>query len=366
MSKLLSRYPWVSAPFIVGAPMRVFSGPALAVSISRAGGLGFIGPAAKTEDTITDLEQASSLIRDIRSSSSLDAFSRIHESSSATSTSVLPIGVGFQLWKDDLDVVVTAIEKSRPCAAWLFAPRQVKEFDDWSCRIRNASPQTQIWIQIGSVGEARSLLSNSEKPDVLVIQGSEAGGHGREKDGIGLITLFPEVADILARDNLKIPLVAAGGIVDGRGVTAALSLGASGAAMGTRFLASTEARIKKGYQDEIVRASDGAVSTVRTLLYNHLRGIYGWPEGYSPRTIVNQSYTEYLAGRPFEELKRLHDEENARSGDGSGWGPEGRLGTYAGASVGLIREVKPAVDIVHEVRVDVLRRIHALQSLTSE
>ncbi|ODM14653.1 hypothetical protein SI65_09842 [Aspergillus cristatus] len=336
--KLSSLYPWATNPMIIGAPMRVMSGPALAVAVSRAGGLGFIGPGAKTQDMLADLEEASSLIEKEKT---LRA--------ATTSSPALPVGVGFQLWSDDIDTAVSAIQKFKPCAAWLYAPRKGQtDLDQWSRRIRNVSPRTQIWVQIGTIAEAQGLIGSSEHPDVIVVQGAEAGGHGRSKDGLGLISLLPEVSDALAKKGSQIPLVAAGGIADGRGATAAMCLGASGIAMGTRFLAATEARISRGYQQEVVRASDGAVSTTRTLLYNHLRGTYGWPEEYSPRTIINQSFVEHQAGKAFEELKGLHDQA-LKMGD-SGWGPEGRLATYAGASIGLIHDVLDAGTIVTDIR----------------
>lgn len=349
-AKLLSRYPWASSPLIVSAPMRVFSSPALAMAVSRAGGLGFIGPRVKTEETNEDLEEASKLVQNERTSSS--AFKAL-----SSTDSLLPVGIGFQLWGDNLSVAVAAIEKFKPCAAWLYAPREgQRDFDDWSRSIRQVSPQTQIWIQIGTLAEAKQLLQGSEKPDVVVVQGMESGGHGRSQDGMGIISLLPEVADAMAQS--QIPLLAAGGIVDGRGTAAALCLGASGIVMGTRFLAANETRISRGYQNEVVRASDGAANTTRTLLYNHLRGTYGWPPEYSPRTIINKSFVEHQAGAAFEDLKKLHDEA-AKEGD-SGWGPEGRLATYAGASVGLVHEVKGAEEIVREVRENALNRIKSL------
>jgi nitronate monooxygenase len=323
--------------------MRIMSGPALATAVSRAGGLGFVGPGAKTQDTAADLAEASALIQKDPVSSTL------------SSAHPLPVGVGFQLWSDDLHIAATAIKQFKPCAAWLYAPRQNDEYDVWSRRIRDASPETQIWIQIGTVKEAESLLKAAERPDVVVVQGAESGGHGRAKDGLGLMVLLPEIADALSSSS--IPLIAAGGITDGRGVAAALCLGASGVAMGTRFLAAYEARISRGYQDEVVRASDGAVSTTRTLLYNHLRGTKGWPEAYSPRTIINKSFVEQQEGKSFEELKKLHDEA-LKTGD-LGWGPQGRLATYAGAGVGLIHEVKKAGDIVRDVQQEAGRRVES-------
>ncbi|GLB10808.1 hypothetical protein AtubIFM57258_007220 [Aspergillus tubingensis] len=334
----LSRlYPWTTSPLIVSAPMRVMSGPALAVAVSRAGGLGFVNNAI--QNIAADLEQASSLI----SSSALKITPSPH----------LPIGVGFLLWADDLDTAVETIQKYKPCAVWLYAPPNGQaDLDTWSRAIRAASPGTQIWIQIGTLSEARSILKSAEKPDVVVVQGAEAGGHGRAKDAMGLISLLPEVADEMA--GSQIPLFAAGGIADGRGAAAALCLGASGVVMGTRFLAVSETRIARGYQQEVVRAEDGAVGTTKTLLYNHLRGTFGWPEEYMPRTIINRSWVEHLAGKGFEELKVLHDEA-AKEGD-QAWGPEGRLATYAGASIGLVHEVKDAESIVREVREQVLER----------
>ncbi|KAL3449160.1 hypothetical protein BJX65DRAFT_45153 [Aspergillus insuetus] len=338
--KLSSNYPWTSKPLIISAPMRVMSGPALAVAVSRAGGLGFIGPGLKTQNVIKDLEEVSNLIQN----SPIIGATRL-----SSSSQTLPVGIGFQLWADDIDTASSAMKRFKPCAAWLFAPRNGQtDIDTWSRRFREASPETSIWVQIGTVAEARSIVESSEKPDVIVVQGAEAGGHGRANDGMGLISLLPEIADLLAAGGVDIPLVAAGGIADGRGAAAAFALGASGVAMGTRFLATHEARIAHGYQAEILRASEGGASTTRTQLYNHLRGTFGWPEQYSPRTIINRSFVEFSAGRSFEELKVAHDEA-VKKGD-EAWGPEGRTATYAGAAIGLVKEVKAAEEVVKDVR----------------
>lgn len=343
---LSGTFPWVTKPIIVSAPMRVFSGPKLAVSVTKAGGLGFIGPNPKSKAIVSDLAEARSLLQG--ESGSLGSF---------VAASKLPVGVGFQCWDGDLSFAVKAVAEHRPCAVWLFAPRNGQpELDEWTAAIRDAHPEVSIWTQVGTLRESVEAARSQTPPDVLVIQGAEAGGHGRAHDGMGLMTLLPEVADSL-RDS-GIPLFAAGGIADGRGVAAALALGASGAVMGTRFLASTEARISKGYQDEVVRATDGAASTTRTMLYNHLRGTVGWPEAFSPRGIVNKSWHEYQAGVPFEELRKRYKEAEA-AGD-AGWGPEGRLATYAGAGVGLVKGVENAGTIVREAQDEareVLRRV---------
>ncbi|RGP79224.1 hypothetical protein FLONG3_2660 [Fusarium longipes] len=336
-TRFANQFPWTTSPAIIGAPMRVMSGPHLALEISKSGGLGFIGPGVKPEDTSKDL----GTVRELLCNSSPKILP------SAFPSDALPVGVGFQLWNGDLNSAVEAVRENKPCAAWLFAPRRgQQELDKWTLEIRKAYPGIQVWIQIGTVKESIEATMSGHHPDALVIQGAEAGGHGRATDGLGLMALFPEIADQV--QDYDISLFAAGGIADGRGVAAALSLGATGAVMGTRFLAATEARISKGYQQEVVRATDGAQCTTRTMLYNHLRGTMGWPEQYSPRGIVNQSFHDHQAGVEFEELKKRHDEA-LQAGD-KGWGPEGRLATYAGAAVGLVHDVQDAGVIVERVQ----------------
>ncbi|KAL2262058.1 hypothetical protein VTK26DRAFT_2585 [Humicola hyalothermophila] len=347
--QLSAAYPWTTAPLIVSAPMRVMSGPDLAVAVSRAGGLGFIGPGENPEQTAIDLEAAKALL----------AASGIHgaRQPEAGAGTVLPVGVGFLIWNGDLDVSASTVSQYRPAAVWLYAPRNGQsDVDSWTKRLRGASPESMIWLQIGTLKEALEAVRSASPPDVIVVQGAEAGGHGRTADAIGFITLIPEISDAIRGSG--IPLIAAGGISDGRGVAAALGVGAAGAVMGTRFLASQEARIKKAYQAEVVRASDGGVNTVRTHLYNHLRGTFGWPQQFTPRTIVNRSWVEHQAGTAFEEIKKHHDEA-VRKGDAA-WGPEGWTATYAGASVGLVRSVEGAGAIVEGARSEAVEIIRGL------
>lgn len=349
-SRFTEVFPWIIAPFIVAAPMRVMSGPHMAFAVSENGGLGFIGPGVKPEDTATDL----ATVRELLSNTSATTFPTTFQTGER-----LPVGVGFQLWNGDLNAAVKAVKQYNPCAAWLFAPRNGQiEIDEWTTRLREASPGIHIWLQIGTIQESKDAANSSQKPDALVIQGAEAGGHGRATDGMGIMALFPEIADQVREANM--PLIAAGGIADGRGIAAALALGANGVAMGTRFLASTEARISKGYQREVIRAQDGAHSTTRTQLYNHLRGTMGWPEQFSPRGITNKSWQDQQAGMSFEELKKLHDEA-AKTGD-EGWGPDGRLATYASAAVGLVHSVEDAglltVRLRDEAR-DIIKGLHS-------
>lgn len=129
--------------------------------------------------------------------------------------------------------------------------------------------------QIQTVGEA--IRAAESGADVIVAQGQDSGGHGRP--GRGTFGLVPAVVDAVA-----VPVVAAGGIADGRGLVAALALGASGIALGTRFYAATEA-ISDGAARRLLESA-GADDTVRTSAFDVLRGP-AWPEGYDGRALRN-------------------------------------------------------------------------------
>ncbi|KAL8928263.1 MAG: hypothetical protein Q9208_001973 [Pyrenodesmia sp. 3 TL-2023] len=314
--------------------MRLISLAPLAVAVSKAGGIGFIGAGTDVHDLETHLREAEKLTTQAPIGGNLP--------------STLPIGVGFINWGANLDEASRAIRKFKPAAVWLFAPHKNQDLVQWTEAMRKATEGlTKIWIQIGSVRDALEVATLC-RPDIIVVQGSDAGGHGLER-GAGIISLLPETADALHEAGFgRIPLVAAGGVVDGRGVAACLALGAEGVAMGTRFLASDEASVAKGYQDAVLRARDGGVSTVRTKVYDALRGITGWPERIGGRGIINQSFLDAKDGQVTDENKIAYAEA-LEQGD-LGWAENGRLTAYAGTAVGLINRVRPAADIVDEVR----------------
>lgn len=314
--------------------------PTLAVAVSKAQGLGFIAAGYTSEHLEELLQEATEMLSDSKTTSQHDP-------------TVLPVGFGFITWSASLQTAIPAIKKYRPCAVWLFAPPTgYQDLVPWVTEIRGVTSQkTKIWVQIGSVADA-ILVARIVAPDVLVLQGSDAGGHSQAQ-GASVVTLVPEVADKLGTevqrpDGKSMQLIAAGGICDGRGVAAAVNLGAQGCVLGTRFLASPEALIAQGYQDEILRASDGGVTTVRTTIYDSVRDIHGWPENYNGRGLINQTYMDYTRGMPEEENRELYLQ--AMEEDGQGYGPKGRLTTYAGTGVGLVNHVMPASDIVISVR----------------
>ena len=313
--------------------MRLIALAPLAAAVSRAGGVGFLAAGNDLKDLDTNMKHAANLLDQ----------SPIPGADGQT----LPIGIGFINWGADIELALKAIEKYIPAAVWFFAPKNNADLEEWARRTREVSKgKTRIWIQIGTVSDALEL-GRSCKPDVLVVQGFDAGGHGLER-GAGIISLLPEVADAMRSAGLEsIQLIAAGGIMDGRGVSACLALGADGVSLGTRFLACDEAHIAKGYQDEVIRASDGGVTTVRSKVYDTLRDTTGWPKHIGGRGIINQSFHDAQDGYVTDENKKLHAEALKR-GD-AGWGLDGRLTTYAGTGIGLVTKVMPARAILEEI-----------------
>jgi nitronate monooxygenase len=309
----------------------------LAVAVSKAGGLGFVAGGFDLSGLGKDMDEAAELLK---------------LSSIQSRSGVLPVGIGFQNWGSDINLAMPVIKKHQPAAVWFFAPHQPSDLLPWAKEARAATDgKTKIWVQVGTVAEAIEVAKTT-KPDVIVLQGSDAGGHGLQQRA-SIISLLPEVSDAFAKAGIEIPLIAAGGISDGRGAAAALALGASGVALGTRFLAAEEATIAKGYQNEVLRVSDGGVSTVKTKLYDIVRGTIDWPPAYDGRGVANRSYLDDLHGMSVKENQELY-KEAIKLGD-DGWGPEGRMTTYAGTSVGLIDKVLSAEEIVKDVQKEALK-----------
>ncbi len=210
-------------------------------------------------------------------------------------------------------------------------------------------------VVLSSVGTAQEAKTAAEAgADVIVAQGIEAGGHVWGK--VTTMALVPEVVDAV-----DIPVVAAGGIADGRGCAAALMLGASGVWIGTRFLASSEATIHSIYRDRILDASG-----VEAEWYADLYDVT-WPDA-PHRALVNSTSRAWqdhgeppMGQRPNQADpigRRPTGEEIARYQSYTPLpgtlGDVGAMSLWAGQGVGLVREVKPAAAIVEEIYSDAL------------
>ncbi|KAE8380094.1 hypothetical protein BDV26DRAFT_303193 [Aspergillus bertholletiae] len=355
LSSPANDYPWVARPLIASAPMLNIATAKLAVAVSSARGIGFIAGGYDLSGLEAQLIEAKHLTNGAN-------FQDSHLRQGPRETPVLPVGVGFLNWGASLEIALPLIQKYRPCAIWLFAPKTgVSDLLPWVQAVRSELPYgIKIWVQVCCLQDAVESTERLQ-PDVLVVQGCDAGGHGFARSA-SIVTLLPEVLDQLKSRESSLPqdirkpfVVAAGGISDGRGLAAAMILGADGCAMGTRFLASPEAQIARGYQNEILRASDGGVSTVRSTVYDKVRGIYDWPAKYDGRGLINRSYEDIVNHEVTEaQNRRLYEAEKLK-GD-NGWGPNGRMTTYAGTGVGLIRAVMPAAQIVTAIRQEAMER----------
>jgi len=190
-------------------------------------------------------------------------------------------------------------------------------------------------VVVNMCGKVRHAVAAVEAGcDIVVAQGTEAGGHTGK---VATFALVPQVVDAV---GARVPVVAAGGIVDGRGLAAALALGADGAWIGTRFIATPEARSVVGYKDALLRAHED--DTVVSRAYT----------GKTCRVLANDYTAAYESGReaqpfPAQYLTSVQDGVNHLGGDETTDGVDpGREFFPAGQGVGAIDELVPAAEIV--------------------
>ncbi|KAI0437491.1 2-nitropropane dioxygenase [Xylaria telfairii] len=338
-SKLRADYPWTTGPVVINAPMAGFAGSPLATAVTGAGGIGMIGTVNDMEALEGHLSEASKIF------SSSSPFTRASTFYQETHHRLLPLGVGLLLFAlKTPDAVLPTLRRHPPALLWLFAAPAAADYAVWAAALRAALPETRIWIQAGTASAAVEI-ARSAAPDVVVLQGSDAGGHGFKR-GASIVSLLPETATLFASAGLSTPLVAAGGIVDGRGAAAALALGAAGVVMGTAFLAAQETALHPAYRVAVLAARDGAAATVRATVFDELRGPNVWPDPYDGRALATESYREWVAGADIEVLRK----RVAEAAGGEDRGFAGRAPVWAGAGVGLVNEVRPAADIMSDVR----------------
>lgn len=292
---------------ILSAPMAFAAGGALAAAVSHAGGLGLIGGGYGDAGWLEEQFRAAGNAR---------------------------VGCGFITWSlARSPSLLTNVLKHRPAAVML-------SFGDprpFVAEIRAAGALAICQCQnMAHVADALDAGA-----DVVVAQGTEAGGHGAAR---ALSTLLPEAADLLARRAPDTLLLGAGGIADGRGLAAALALGADGALIGTRFWAASEALVAPGHHAKML-ASDGD-GTLRTSLPDIARQL-SWPKGFTAR-IARNAFTERWHGRE-EELAAAIETEAPRYRQAFMAGDPDNTGVWFGEAAGLIDAVAPAGEIVERI-----------------
>jgi nitronate monooxygenase len=276
------------------------AGGALTAAVSNGGGLGLIGGGREGTDWLE------------------------RELTIATETTTKPWGIGFLSWGAQLRAVEQALEYG-PAAVMVsfgdpgpFAPAV------------HASPAHLI-VQVTNLEEARRAVEVGA--DVIVAQGTEAGGHGGTR---ATFPFVPAVVDLVT----PTPVLAAGGVADGRGLAAALALGASGALVGTRFQASPEALVDA----EIVKAilNGHGEDTERSRVLDIARES-PWPARYTARTLRN-AFLEQWRDRP-EDLANDTSARDAYS-RAAEQGDMDAVAVWAGEAIDLITEAESASDMV--------------------
>lgn len=292
---------------VLSAPMAFAGGGALASAVSRAGGLGLIGGGYGDP---TWLEEQFATAAGAR------------------------VGVGFITWSlRKSPSLLTDVLRHRPAAVML-SFGDPRPFVD---EIRAAGARVICQCQdMGHVMDAVEV-----KADMVVAQGAEAGGHGALR---GTLSFVPEAADYLAEHAPDALLLAAGGIGDGRGLAAALVLGADGVLIGTRLWASKEALVREGHHRAILE-TDGD-GTLRTTVADIARQI-PWPRGFTAR-IRRNAFTDRWHGRE-DELERNIAVEGPRYRQAFAAGDPEHAGVWFGEAAGLIDSVDCAAEIIERM-----------------
>jgi len=243
------------------------------------------------------------------------------------------VGCGFITWKlAENPAVLDRVLARDPAALCL-------SFGDpapFAPRIHEAG--VPLICQVQTLRDAQRATACGAR--VIVAQGSEAGGHGERR---GTITLVPEVADWLAGHSPDTLLVAAGGIADGRGLAAALMLGADGVLIGSRLWASREAAVSEAMTDAAIEATgDG---TIRSTVMDAARGLR-WPARYTARVLRNP-----VTERWHDNPDGLRADPQAQADWAAGWeaGDPGRANTFVGEAAGLIHDRPPVADIIARI-----------------
>ena len=285
------RYP------IIQAGMVWTAGSKLAVAVSEAGALGMIGSGSMKPDLLRE---------------------HIRKAREGTRE---PFAVNIPLMRPDAEDLIRVVLEERVRIVFTSAGHPVT----FTPRLKTEGV-TVVHV-IAAVKHARKALEAG--CDAVVAEGFEAGGHNGI-DEVTTLTLVPQVVDAL-----PIPVIAAGGIADGRGMAAALALGAEGVQVGTRFAATEESSAHENYKKAVVAADDaGTVLTLKKVA----------PVRMMKTPFAKKALEAERAGASREELLALLGSKRERQGIFEGNVEEGEL--EAGQSAGLVKEILPAGEVV--------------------
>jgi nitronate monooxygenase len=297
---------------IVLAPMGGVSGGQLAAAVSNAGGLGLVGGGYGDSGWLS------------------------RELSLVNGETSNPWGVGLITWSADASIVDLVL-RYRPHAVML----SFGEPRPYGSIVKAAG--CRLICQVQDVAGARLALKAGA--DVIVAQGNEAGGHGA---GRSTLPLVPAVVDAVA----PTPVLAAGGIADGRGLAAALMLGAQGALIGTRFYASEEALGHPEAKRRIVDAH--GEDTCRTTAFDVVRKL-AWPELYNGRALRN-GFVDRWRGQEGELAAQVDIQHPVYASAVQAADHDVAV-VWAGEGVDLINGIEPAGEIVRRLATEAVDRL---------
>lgn len=287
----------IKYPIIQGA-MAWVSEAELAAAVSNAGGLGTIATAGHSAEWVEN---------EIRKAKSLTD---------------KPFAVNIVLMADNKDEIVEVILKEKPAVVTLGAGNPVPYMESLKAagiKVVPVVPNLKLAKRVQDHGA-----------DALVIEGMEAGGH------IGVLTTMALMTQVIS--EIDIPVITAGGFADGRGLAAALLMGASGVQMGTRFYASKECKAHENAKNAIVNAGDTDTAITGYMVNNMVRGL---------KNALTEKYKELEKERaPREELTKLVVGTSRKApyeGDVE-WGM-----VQAGQSLSVIRSIDSVNDIIQKI-----------------
>lgn len=290
----------IEVPIFQGG-MSTYTSAELVAAVSNAGGLGIIGALGRNRDDLRDE------IRRVRNLTSK------------------PFGVNHVVCRIDDACVELTLAQRVPVLSLSWGRAA-----ELTARAHEAG--LKVVHQVTTPEDAGGVAA--EGADVVIAQGAEGGGH--VGTNMSTVALVPQAVDLVK----PVPVIAAGGIADGRGLAAAIMLGAQGVLMGTRFLATVECH-GRGHSKDALLNSLGS-QTMASKFYDDVLGIL-WP-GSVVRSIKNPILEEW-ARKPPEEWNRMADDlrpaVNAAVANGDF--------VLAGESVGLIHEILPAAEVVKNI-----------------
>jgi NAD(P)H-dependent flavin oxidoreductase YrpB (nitropropane dioxygenase family) len=315
---------------VVQAPIGGLSTPALAAAVSNAGGLGTLSVTWREPGRLREMLAETRRLTD------------------------RPWGVNLVLeWPPEERLAICLDGGARLISFFWGDPAP------YVARVHAAG--ALVSYTVGSAAEATRAVAAGV--DVIVAQGWEAGGHVWGQ--VGTLALVPHVADAVA----PAPVLAAGGIVDGRGLAAALTLGAAGVWMGTRFLLSEEASVHPLYRQRVIDAVE--TDTIHTELFDG-----GWPNA-PLRALRNHTVALWEAAgepppgkRPGEgeivgnnELGEPVPRYSSSAPTAGATGAVEEMVMYAGQGVGLVDRVQPAGEIVRELADEAVRELDRVRRM---